>query len=251
MDPESPPIPERGLLTLSDAAWAQAVQRSQVIAPLAALPVVGRAQADEAAAQLGLSRRRVYLLIRRCRQGLGVATDLAPGQSDGGRGKKRLPEPIERLIRERVQKRFLSRPTCTLAALYRDVAQACRSQGLPVPARNTGELRVAALDHREVARKRDGPEAARPLQSAAGPAPEAAAPLERVQIDHSPVDLIVVDERDRQPIGRPQSDRGHRRLQPVPARAGGHAGGPVGGVRGFVPRSCRLRQAPMARDSGR
>jgi hypothetical protein len=42
MDPESPPLPERGLLTLSDAAWAQAVQRSQVIAPLAALPVVGR-----------------------------------------------------------------------------------------------------------------------------------------------------------------------------------------------------------------
>jgi hypothetical protein len=36
MDPESPAIPERGLLTLSDAVWAQAVQRSQVIAPLAA-----------------------------------------------------------------------------------------------------------------------------------------------------------------------------------------------------------------------
>ncbi len=59
------------------------------------------------------------------------------------------------------------------------------------------------LDPREVARKRDGPDAAHPLQSAAGAAPEAAAPLERVQIDHSPVDLIVVDERDRQPIGRP------------------------------------------------
>ena len=40
MDPESPTIPERGLLTLSVAAWAQAVKRSQVIAPLAALPVV-------------------------------------------------------------------------------------------------------------------------------------------------------------------------------------------------------------------
>lgn len=203
MDTESPTIPERGLLTLSDATWAQAVLRSQVIAPLAALPVVGRSQADEAAAQLGLSRRRVYLLIRRYRQGLGVATDVAPSQSDGGKGKGRLPEPIERLIRERIQKRFLSRPKCTLAALYRDIAQACRSQGLPVPARNTVESRVGALDPREVARKRDGPEAARPWQSAAGTAPEATTPLERVQIDHSPVDLIVVDERDRQPIGRP------------------------------------------------
>jgi hypothetical protein len=49
MVPESPPIPERGLLTLSDAAWAQAVLRSQMTAPLAALPVVGRDQADAAA----------------------------------------------------------------------------------------------------------------------------------------------------------------------------------------------------------
>jgi len=50
------------------------------------------------------------------------------------------------LIRERIQKRFLSCPKCTLAALYRDIAQACRSQGLPVPARNTVESRVATLD---------------------------------------------------------------------------------------------------------
>jgi putative transposase len=203
MDPESPLIPERGLLTLSDAAWSQAVLRAQVIGPLAALPVVGRAQADEAAVRLGLSRRWVYRLIRRYRQGLGVTTDLAPGRSDGGRGKGRLPEPVEHLVRERLHQRFLSRPKCTLAGLHRDIAQACRSRGLPVPTRNTVALRIAALDPREVARKRDGAQAARPLQAAAGATPETAAPLDRVQIDHTPVDLIVVDERDRQPIGRP------------------------------------------------
>ena len=49
MDPESPAIPERGLLTLSDAVWVDAVARSQVIAPSAALPMVGRAQSNEAA----------------------------------------------------------------------------------------------------------------------------------------------------------------------------------------------------------
>jgi putative transposase len=136
MDPESPCLPERGLLTLSQAAWSQVVLRAQTIAPLAALPVVGRAQAGEAAVRLGLSRRWVYRLIRRYRQGLGVATDLAPGQSDGGRGKGRLPEPVERVVRERLRKRFLSRSKCTLAALHRDIAQACRAQGLPVPTRN-------------------------------------------------------------------------------------------------------------------
>lgn len=36
-----------------------------------------------------------------------------------------------------------------------------------------------------------------PLLWAASATREAAAPLERGQIDHSPIDLIVVDERDR------------------------------------------------------
>lgn len=190
MDPESLPIPERGLLTLSEAAWSQAVLRAQVTGPLAALPVVGRAPADDAAERLGLSRRWIYRLVKRYRQGLGRATDLAPGRSDGGRGKGRLPEPVERLVRERLRRRFLSRPKCTLAALHRDIAQVCRARGLPVPTRNTVALRIAALDPREVARKRDGAQAARPLQAAAGAPPETAAPLDRVQIDHTPVDLI-------------------------------------------------------------
>jgi putative transposase len=36
-----------------------------------------------------------------------------------------------------------------------------------------------------------------------GEPPAVTAPLEQVQIDHTVIDLIVVDERDRQPIGRP------------------------------------------------
>ena len=54
MDPQPPPILERGRLTLSDATRVQNVLRLQTIAPLAALPLVWHAQADEAAARLGL-----------------------------------------------------------------------------------------------------------------------------------------------------------------------------------------------------
>jgi hypothetical protein len=41
------------------------------------------------------------------------------------------------------------------------------------------------------------------LQGVGGEPPAVTAPLEQVQIDHTVIDLIVVDERDRQPIGRP------------------------------------------------
>ena len=55
----------------------------------------------------------------------------------------------------------------------------------------------------ELGRRREGEKATRPLRSAGGTPPEILDPLQQVQIDHTVMDLIVVDERDREPIGRP------------------------------------------------
>ncbi|WP_412706724.1 Transposon Tn7 transposition protein TnsB (plasmid) [Aeromonas rivipollensis] len=203
MTSDTPPIAAQGVATLPDEAWAQARHRTEIIGPLAALEVVGHEAADEAAQALGLSRRQVYVLIRRARQGTGLVTDLTPGRSGGGKGKGRLPEPVERIIRELLQKRFLTKRKRSLAAFHREVAQACKTQKLPVPARNTVAQRIAGLHPAKIARSRGGQDAARPLQGAGGIPPEVTMPLEQVQIDHTVIDLIVVDERDRQPIGRP------------------------------------------------
>lgn len=203
MTSDTPPIAAQGVATLPDEAWAQARHRTEIIGPLAALEVVGHEAADEAAQALGLSRRQVYVLIRRARQGTGLVTDLTPGRSGGGKGKGRLPEPVERIIRELLQKRFLTKQKRSLAAFHREVAQACKTQKLPVPARSTVAQRIAGLHPAKIARSRGGQDAARPLQGAGGIPPEVTMPLEQVQIDHTVIDLIVVDERDRQPIGRP------------------------------------------------
>ena len=196
-------IAEQGVATLPDAAWAQARQRAEIIGPLAALDVVGHEAADAAAHALGLSRRQVYVLIRRARQGAGLVTDLARSRSGGGKGKGRLPESVERIIRELLQKRFLTKQKRSLAAFHREVAQACKAQKLRAPARNTVALRIAGLDPLKATRRREGQDASRSLQGVGGEPPAVTAPLEQVQIDHTVIDLIVVDERDRQPIGRP------------------------------------------------
>lgn len=73
------PIVERGLVSMSEVAWEQARQRAAVIAPLAALGSVSHRAADAAGGQLGLSRRQVYVLVGRYRQGSGLVTDLARG----------------------------------------------------------------------------------------------------------------------------------------------------------------------------
>jgi putative transposase len=54
-----------------------------------------------------------------------------------------------------------------------------------------------------VATAREGADAARALRSAGGVPPEIEGLLEQVQIDHTVVDMMVVDERHRLPMGRP------------------------------------------------
>ncbi|MEV7383640.1 recombinase family protein [Streptomyces lydicus] len=65
-----------------------------------------------------------------------------------------------------------------------------------------GVLRRAGAFMASVA-AREGSETARRLRSAGGVPPEVTEVLEQVQVDHTPVDVIVVDEQHRLPIGRP------------------------------------------------
>ncbi len=56
---------EHGLLTVPDEVWDLAVRRAAAIGPLARADVVGLGAVDAAAGELGVSRRQVYVLLRR------------------------------------------------------------------------------------------------------------------------------------------------------------------------------------------
>ncbi|WP_043424229.1 Mu transposase C-terminal domain-containing protein [Arthrobacter sp. 135MFCol5.1] len=203
MEADADRIVADGQLTMSDAAWEQAKNRTMVIGALAKRRVTGIAAADEAAIKLGVSRRRVYLLLRRYRQGSGLVTDLALHRSTGGKGGNRLPEQVEDIVRGLIRRRYLTRQKLSVAALHREIIRACALQGVRAPSRNTVSRRISLLNPVEVGRRREGPDAVRPLQSAGGEVPTISSILEQVQIDHTVMDIVVVDERERRPIGRP------------------------------------------------
>nr|WP_197059479.1 Mu transposase C-terminal domain-containing protein [Cryobacterium sp. MLB-32] len=196
-------IVEFGTLTMSDDVWDRTKLISAAIAPLAVQSIAGTVAVGAVAAALGISRRQVYVLIKRLRDGSGLLTDLAPGHSSGGKGASRLVDEVEDLVRVIVRKQFLTRQKRTVASVHRDIAIECRAQALPVPSRSTVERRIRALNPVEVGRRRGGPDAVRSLQSAGGDVPVIGTILEQVQIDHTVIDMIVVDVRERQPIGRP------------------------------------------------
>lgn len=179
------------------------MRRAEVIGPLAEAGTAGEKAVEVAAEQLGISRRQVYVLLRRWREGQGVVSDLIPGRSSGGRGGQRLSAEVEAVVREVLGKHYLTRQRKTTAAVHREITRACRTRGLPVPSRGAITRRIAGLDPHAETTARQGADAARALESAGGRVPPVTGVLEQVQIDHTVVDLIVVDEHHRLPIGRP------------------------------------------------
>lgn len=164
-------VVERGLLSVPEEMWALAVRRAEVIGRLARGAVVGLGAADAAAAELGVSRRQVYLLLGRWRAGEGVVSDLLPRRSSGGRGREHLPAEVEAVMRDVVQTRYLSRQRRSVAVVHREITRVCRTRGLRVPSRGTLVRRIAKLDPVAAVTAREGADAARPRRSAGGVPP--------------------------------------------------------------------------------
>lgn len=188
------------LSLVADERWREARRRAEVVRPLAERPHCSRSAARAAATELGLSERQIYTLVRRCREADGELTALLPARSGGGRGRSRLPAGLEAVIRTVVDELYLTPQRNTAAVVVREIQARCRRERLPAPSPSTIRRRLAALPL--VAHRRRGEELPR-TRPVHGSSPAIRDPLDLVQMDHTPVDLILVDPVDRAPIGRP------------------------------------------------
>src|SRR5262249_11075350 len=202
MQPVPPPSPD--LATVSAADWAEAQRREAVIRPLAERALCSVAHAEAAAQVLGLSSRRIYMLIRAYRASGGLLTSLIPGRSQGGPGKSRLSSAVDRIIRDAIEAVYLTRQKAPVSRVVEDVRRRCWHANVSPPSGNTIRQRIRTLPVHETLTRREGAKAARAkTRPVYGQSPESPYPLAVVQMDHTPVDLIVVDEASREPIGRP------------------------------------------------
>jgi putative transposase len=196
-------IIESGAIRLTDSMWAKARYRAEVIGSIAEEKTISKVIATAAAQKLLLSERTVYRLVRRWCESGGAITALVSTGSKGGKGSSRLDANIESLISDAITNTYLSRQKPTLASLTKVIKEKCHKANLKAPARNTIKSRIKKLQQDKVIILREGQEAARKLQPIEGQFPKVDNPLDIIQIDHTLVDLIIVDTYSRQPIGRP------------------------------------------------
>ncbi|WP_031329801.1 helix-turn-helix domain-containing protein [Ralstonia sp. AU12-08] len=198
-----PSANNHGLMTISDEEWSDAWNRFQAIRPL--LDRGSRQRTNEeveaVARALGKDRATVYRWIAKWEQSKTVSALLRSGRSDAG--KSRLSDETEAIIRHEIDTFYLVRERPTVVELWERVALACRAKSLHVPNLSTIRRRVDRLPDRLSIAKRFSPKMAREtFEPIRGAFPGADVPLAVYQIDHTPIDVSLVDDKYRQPIGR-------------------------------------------------
>jgi putative transposase len=103
-------------------------------------------------------------------------------------------------LRRIVEESYLTPQRRGAASVVEEVIGRCRKEGLRPPSPSTIRRRLKALSLSDLRRRGEEHPEAKPVH---GHAPPARHPLDLLQIDHTPVDLILVDPVDREPIGRP------------------------------------------------
>jgi putative transposase len=187
----------------NDPRWQEAERRDTFVRGL--LKANGwkatRTVVDAVRMEFGIGRSTVYRMIGRFRS-TRKASSLIPSSRGTPSGARRVDGKTEQLIAQQIDRFWLKKERPSMRALIQRVHDACRIEGLPLPHRSTIQRRIDELDVLGVAKRRG--ETA--LEAATTPSVGSFAaerPNEVWQIDHTIVDLIVVDEETRLPIGRP------------------------------------------------
>lgn len=190
------------LMRADSTAWRIACIREPVIRALADLPKITREAINEVSAELGLSRSRIFELVARYRE--APVTSSLLDQTEGyPKGRRRIAPELDQLIAEQIEHFYLTRPKPNVAQLVRAIRHACHEHALRAPARNTVVARIAVIERERLVKARDGAKAAADRYRPVVQSYAADYPLQVVQMDHTPADIIIVDEHFRKPLCRP------------------------------------------------
>jgi putative transposase len=197
-----------GLMAISRDAWDDAHDKFQAIKPLLDLAPAQRSRekVEEAAESAGKSVATIYRWLNRWDKSRTVSSLVRSPRSD--KGSRRIAEEVEKHVASQIDSYFMTKEQPTVVDLHEQIKIACRgaepaAPSLPPPSLRTVHRRIDELSGRTVMARRQSPKLAREAyEPIKGSFPGAPVPLAVYQIDHSPIDVIFVDEQYRQPINR-------------------------------------------------
>ena len=151
--------------------------------------------------ELGLHRAQLYDLIRKVR-GTSSPAAVIRGKRGTRPGTKRLDPRVEKIIATQTKSAQRSGRTMNINSIMGEIETDCVDAGLKPPVVKTVRRRIEEICRELPLRKKFGVRRARERTRALPGTIATSAPLAMVEVDHSPLDIFLVDSADRKPIGR-------------------------------------------------
>jgi putative transposase len=188
---------------IADEDWKIAEYRFSVIKPLVKIMMIGRSAIEQRAKETNTNIRTLYRWIK-LYNAYECTSALVPRKRGWTYGKHRIPANSEKIIDEVIENFYLTaqRPAAQKAVM--EVMRKCHQIGIQAPSACAIRSRLSRIPEKARLRGRGFKEKAKnKFFPAAGSFPHVDFPLAYVQIDHTPADIILVDDKYRKPIGRP------------------------------------------------
>ena len=191
--------------TEEDIEWAERLRTVILKYPIGGRAPNADIKIDLDAQNLNISLS-TFIRKRRVFEQEQTLSSLFSKPSSGGRGKRRIPVEVVNLAHE-IIKRTDGKSGSKHARdsdIVKMVRAECHTMGFPIPAANTVRNIIQEYSIHQRAKRKFGSRYAKVEYDAhPGETPEVFAPLERIQIDHTLVDVVVTDAENRIPLGRP------------------------------------------------
>ncbi len=186
---------------VTDEDWECAQGRFEAIRPLIEADKRTVELVEQQAKKAGVHRATVYRWLDAYERS-GMMSSLLPIDRSVKRGS-RLPVDIEAIIQTTIQEFHLTQRKPSVKKTCNEVKRQCINAGISSPHPNTIRNRIKELSKKERVKKRLSKQSGEKYDPIMGKYPDAKWILSVVQIDHTPANIIIVDEVNRKPIGRP------------------------------------------------
>ncbi|MCE1177072.1 MAG: DDE-type integrase/transposase/recombinase [Burkholderiales bacterium] len=198
------PNSKKALVSISQKSWQEIQRQFSLLQPLLRKGQRQRTykDIDQVAKQLGKGRVTIYRWLNKLENSQTASALLRDKRRDFG--VSRLSDKINDIITDKIDNFYLVKERPSVVELWEQVAIECKARGLKPPAISTIHKRLDQVQDRLIMAKRFSHKKAREkFEPLHGSFPGANVPLAVYQVDHTPADIILVDDVSRLPIGRP------------------------------------------------
>ena len=192
--------PQKDISLIDQSEWESIETRIRGIQPI----IEGKSteEIQKHAEKIGVSFTTLYRWYRGYQNYGGIA-GLLPKKRGRKIGERMIDVRADAVINHVINTFYLTPQRPRAQAVIRKVHTECHKRNIPLPSKNTIRNRLATIDNKTKISARHDKQVARDSFDPAPGTFEAPYPLHTVQIDHTKMDVILVSEHDRAPIGRP------------------------------------------------